>query len=209
MPSVAGADSVRMARSDLYKAVARSCKPRTRTAIGQVLETFLPYFTLWALMIITVRAGLAYGITLALAVITGHAIAYQPAIGDSGGEDLPRVDGHLLTQVLDQRDQESDIIDALGVGSIGREAAAVIPMVLDPIRADQHKAVLVGDRHQPASHGAHVLARSPAAVERQHERCRCARIQTGRHVQPVGPLQAGMLKGSRLQRFARGRGRTR
>lgn len=47
MPSVAGTDSPRMARSDLYKAVASFAKPRPRTAIEQVLETFLPYFALW------------------------------------------------------------------------------------------------------------------------------------------------------------------
>jgi omega-6 fatty acid desaturase (delta-12 desaturase) len=40
-----------------------------RKAVWQVVNTFVPYFALWALMIYTVKAGVSYWITLALAVV--------------------------------------------------------------------------------------------------------------------------------------------
>lgn len=66
--SGAGAAESR-ARSEVYAAVAEFARPRGRTAVGQVANTLLPYLGLWAAMILSLRAGLPYGLTLGLAVV--------------------------------------------------------------------------------------------------------------------------------------------
>jgi omega-6 fatty acid desaturase (delta-12 desaturase) len=49
--------------------VARYAQPNQRKALWQLANTFVPYIGLWILMIYTVKIGLSYWITLALAVV--------------------------------------------------------------------------------------------------------------------------------------------
>ena len=57
--------------TDVYAALAKYEKPDRRRAIVQLVDTLVPYFGLWAVMIALVRGGFPYGWTLALAVIAG------------------------------------------------------------------------------------------------------------------------------------------
>jgi len=49
--------------------VAAYAQADRRKAVWQVVNTFVPYLALWALMVYTVKAGVSYWITLALAVV--------------------------------------------------------------------------------------------------------------------------------------------
>jgi omega-6 fatty acid desaturase (delta-12 desaturase) len=60
--------NVHIPREDLIQAVAKYAQPDFRKAVGQIANTFLPYFGLWALMILTVVYGLPAWTTLLLAV---------------------------------------------------------------------------------------------------------------------------------------------
>lgn len=55
-------------REELIQAVAKYAQPDFRKALGQIANTFLPYFGLWALMILTAAYGLPAWTTLLLAV---------------------------------------------------------------------------------------------------------------------------------------------
>jgi acyl-lipid omega-6 desaturase (Delta-12 desaturase) len=55
-------------RAELYKMVRPYSQPDVRKATWQLINTFVPYATLWALMIFTIQRGYSYWITLALAV---------------------------------------------------------------------------------------------------------------------------------------------
>lgn len=63
--------------TDLPKAVSNYAQPDLRKAIQQTLDTFVPYFAIWMLMLLTVQQGLSYWITLALSVV---AAAFQVRI---------------------------------------------------------------------------------------------------------------------------------
>ncbi len=52
-----------------YQTTSKYAQPSLRKAVWQVLNTFVPYFAIWALMIHLVREGYPYSITLALAVV--------------------------------------------------------------------------------------------------------------------------------------------
>lgn len=52
-----------------YRATARYGKPDVKKAAWQILDTFIPYLALWALMIYTVKSGVSYWITFALALV--------------------------------------------------------------------------------------------------------------------------------------------
>jgi len=54
-----------------YPATARYGKPDIRRATWQIIDTFVPYAVLWVLMVLTVRNGYPYGMTLALATLAG------------------------------------------------------------------------------------------------------------------------------------------
>jgi omega-6 fatty acid desaturase (delta-12 desaturase) len=56
-------------RPDWYPAVAKYQQPDLRKAIWQLVNTFVPYIALWAVMIRTVQLGVPYWVTLALAVV--------------------------------------------------------------------------------------------------------------------------------------------
>ncbi len=55
-------------REDLIQAVSKYAVPDYRKAFGQIVNTFLPYFGLWVLMIVTVLYDLPFWIMLLLAV---------------------------------------------------------------------------------------------------------------------------------------------
>ena len=55
-------------KPDWYKATSRYERPDLRKAVWQIIDTFIPYITLWALMIYMVTNGLPYWITLAVAI---------------------------------------------------------------------------------------------------------------------------------------------
>jgi len=53
----------------LYQATAVYQQPDLRKAVWQLVNTFVPYVALWVLMVLAVRRGYSYWITLALAVV--------------------------------------------------------------------------------------------------------------------------------------------
>ena len=61
-----GSARIQQKRPDWYEATAEYAKPDKRKAAWQILDTFIPYIALWALMIYTVHAGLPYWVTLTL-----------------------------------------------------------------------------------------------------------------------------------------------
>lgn len=64
MPIAAASVQVRA-----HQAVARFAQPDRPTAVWQLVDTFVPYVSLWALWFLTAKLGLSYWITLALAVV--------------------------------------------------------------------------------------------------------------------------------------------
>jgi omega-6 fatty acid desaturase (delta-12 desaturase) len=52
-----------------YRSVGKYAGSNLRKSLWQLLDTFIPYFVLWAAMIHTVQQGFSYWITLALAVV--------------------------------------------------------------------------------------------------------------------------------------------
>ncbi len=61
----------RLTQSDWYQASAQYMRPNRRKAAVQLLDTFIPYCALWALMVYSIQYGYAYWITLALAAGAG------------------------------------------------------------------------------------------------------------------------------------------
>ena len=62
------ADSTPPSRPSWYLALKAYGQPDRRKAIWQLLNTFVPYLTLWVLMVYTVQQRVPYWITLALAL---------------------------------------------------------------------------------------------------------------------------------------------
>ena len=62
---------LKRAKPEWYPATATYGKPDIRKAAWQIIDTIVPYAFLWILMVLMVRNGYPYGITLALAVIAG------------------------------------------------------------------------------------------------------------------------------------------
>ncbi len=56
-------------KPDWYQATATYEKPALRKATWQLLDTFIPYIALWAVMIYTVTSGFPYWTTFALALV--------------------------------------------------------------------------------------------------------------------------------------------
>jgi len=67
----AGFTNFKMAKTAWYHTTAKYGHANFRRSLWQLLNTFVPYFALWALMIHTVQRGYPYWITLALAVVAG------------------------------------------------------------------------------------------------------------------------------------------
>jgi omega-6 fatty acid desaturase (delta-12 desaturase) len=61
----------KMAKPEWYPATATYGKPDIRKATWQIIDTLVPYAFLWALMVLMIRSGYPYAITLALAVVAG------------------------------------------------------------------------------------------------------------------------------------------
>ena len=59
------------AKPEWYPATAKYGKADIRKATWQLVDTFVPYAALWVLMVLMVRNGYPYGITLALAILAG------------------------------------------------------------------------------------------------------------------------------------------
>jgi omega-6 fatty acid desaturase (delta-12 desaturase) len=69
MPSDTGSTRNKQEKPDWYQATAKYEKPDQRKAIWQILDTFVPYVALWAVMIYMVVSGFSYWITFALALV--------------------------------------------------------------------------------------------------------------------------------------------
>lgn len=58
----------RPAKPTWHQDVARYAQPNQRKAIWQLVNTFVPYVGLWVLMVYTIKTGVSYWVTLALAL---------------------------------------------------------------------------------------------------------------------------------------------
>lgn len=63
--------------TDLSKTVYEYARPNRRKAIQQILDTFVPYFAIWAIMVVLVQRGYSYWTVLALSLL---AAAFQVRI---------------------------------------------------------------------------------------------------------------------------------
>jgi omega-6 fatty acid desaturase (delta-12 desaturase) len=59
---------IQISKPSWYQAISRYGQPSLRKAIWQLLNTVIPYLALWVLMILIVKQGYSYWITLALAL---------------------------------------------------------------------------------------------------------------------------------------------
>ena len=60
-----------MSKPAWYQAIGKYAYSDLRKSLWQLVDTFVPYGLLWALMIYTIRQGYPYWVTLALAVVAG------------------------------------------------------------------------------------------------------------------------------------------
>ena len=60
-----------MSKPAWYQAIGKYAHSHLSKSLWQLLDTFVPYFVLWVLMLSTVRQGYPYWVTLALAVVAG------------------------------------------------------------------------------------------------------------------------------------------
>jgi omega-6 fatty acid desaturase (delta-12 desaturase) len=60
-----------VARPEWHQQVASYARPDHRKAIWQLVNTFVPYIALWAVMVYCIQTGVPYWVTLALAVVAG------------------------------------------------------------------------------------------------------------------------------------------
>ena len=67
----AGARKLIMAKPAWYQALGKYAYSDFRKSLWQLIDTFVPYGLLWALMLYTVRRGYPYWVTLTLAVVAG------------------------------------------------------------------------------------------------------------------------------------------
>lgn len=65
----AGVAETQVPEVDWYRALSKYEQPNLRKAVWQLLDTVVPYITLWILMVLTVHHGYPYWIALALAVV--------------------------------------------------------------------------------------------------------------------------------------------
>ena len=54
-----------------YRAIGKYAYSNLNKSLWQIIDTFVPYCVLWALMLYTVRQGYPYWVTLALALAPG------------------------------------------------------------------------------------------------------------------------------------------
>ncbi|HLE62984.1 MAG TPA: fatty acid desaturase, partial [Pyrinomonadaceae bacterium] len=60
-----------MSKPAWYQAIGKYAYSDLRKSLWQLVNTFVPYGLLWALMLYTIRQGYSYWVTLALAVVAG------------------------------------------------------------------------------------------------------------------------------------------
>jgi omega-6 fatty acid desaturase (delta-12 desaturase) len=65
----AGYTTVETVKTAWYRSAAKYGRSNLRKSLWQLLDTFIPYCVMWALMLHTVQRGYPYWITLALAVV--------------------------------------------------------------------------------------------------------------------------------------------
>jgi omega-6 fatty acid desaturase (delta-12 desaturase) len=68
MPAEKGSARIQQDRPDWYEATSRYEKPEPAKAAWQIIDTFIPYAALWAVMIYTVHAGFPYWVTFILSL---------------------------------------------------------------------------------------------------------------------------------------------
>ena len=71
MPAHSGSAKARVTRPDWYQSILKYDRPSVQKAIVQLVDTFVPYFALWVVMVRTVQLGYPYWATLALSVVGG------------------------------------------------------------------------------------------------------------------------------------------
>ena len=71
MGASAGSGKLKMPKPAWYQAIGKYAYSDLSKSSWQLLDTFVPYCLLWALMLYTVREGYPYWITLVLAVVAG------------------------------------------------------------------------------------------------------------------------------------------
>ena len=67
----AGSGKLQMSKPAWHQAIGKYAYSDLNKSLWQVIDTFVPYCVLWALMLYTVRQGYPYWVTLALAVVAG------------------------------------------------------------------------------------------------------------------------------------------
>src|SRR5678815_1480822 len=71
MGADAGSGKLKMPKPAWYQAIGKYAYSNLNKSLWQIIDTFVPYCVLWALMLYTVRQGYPYWVTLALAVVAG------------------------------------------------------------------------------------------------------------------------------------------
>ena len=71
MSADAGSRKPIMSKPAWYQAIGKYAYSDLRKSLWQLVDTFVPYGLLWALMLYTIRQGYPYWVTLALAVVAG------------------------------------------------------------------------------------------------------------------------------------------
>lgn len=61
-------------QSDWFRSLSKYEKPDHKKAIGQLLNTFIPYIALWILMVMMIQAGVSYWFVLPLIVIAAGLV---------------------------------------------------------------------------------------------------------------------------------------
>jgi omega-6 fatty acid desaturase (delta-12 desaturase) len=120
-------------RSEVYAAVAEFARPQARTAIGQIVNTLLPYLGLWAAMVLTVRAGLPYAVTLGLAILAAgfhvrvfilfHDCCHGSFFGDARANRLLGYVTGILTFTPFEQWRRSHAEHHASVGDLDRRGA--------------------------------------------------------------------------------------
>jgi omega-6 fatty acid desaturase (delta-12 desaturase) len=64
-----GSARIRQSKAEWYESTSAYEKPDLKKATWQILDTFIPYFALWAVMIYTVEYGFPYWVTFAVVLV--------------------------------------------------------------------------------------------------------------------------------------------
>ena len=78
-PAASPADQASGPVPGWLRALSRYEKPNLKRAIGQLLDTFLPYLGLWVLMVWMLRRGVPYWATIPLMVVAAGLVVRDPS----------------------------------------------------------------------------------------------------------------------------------